>query len=293
MHGGDHRHRIDVQILSLDEVVEDSAEPRQTPADEQFNRIAHLQSIDAKPLPEAWLDALLKPYPFEALSTSPATMAVTMMTKRQPLDSPTSGDEPAVSRVPGLPQMIRLQEPRFLAPTTEVGSVDIGSATHTFLEHLDFSRAESITEIQAQVQEQVQRNFLTPTEAELVDLEGIEWFCNSVIGKQLRADHSMIQREVPFAYAIDPPIDGLPLSADDRTVVRGRIDLMITPPVGPIIIDYKTDRIPKEILKARIDLYRPQIAIYAHAIAAIYNQPVKRACLVFLHLRELVEFEPK
>ena len=79
----------------------------------------------------------------------------------------------------------------------------------------------------------------------------------------------------------------------DAAVVRGVIDLLWNTPDGIEIADFKTDVVEGAALLRRIDLYKDQLRIYAEAVRKIWDKPVQRAWLAFLHARHIEPFVPK
>jgi hypothetical protein len=65
-------------------------------------------------------------------------------------------------------------------------------------------------------------------------------------------------------------------------VVEGIVDLLYRDHDGLVIVDYKTDAVPASALPARVDFYRPQMAVYAMAVEAAVGEPVRRCVLLFL-----------
>jgi ATP-dependent exoDNAse (exonuclease V) beta subunit len=65
-------------------------------------------------------------------------------------------------------------------------------------------------------------------------------------------------------------------------VVEGIVDLLYRDEDGLVIVDYKTDAVPASALPARVDFYRPQMAVYALAVEAAVGEPVARCVLLFL-----------
>ncbi|HPS03344.1 MAG TPA: PD-(D/E)XK nuclease family protein, partial [Candidatus Sumerlaeota bacterium] len=78
-----------------------------------------------------------------------------------------------------------------------------------------------------------------------------------------------------------------------RDLRAGVFDCLVEEDDGFLLIDYKTDQIPPEAVAARVAHYRPQIRLYARAVAAIYPKPLKEACLYFLHLGASVPVWPE
>jgi len=68
-------------------------------------------------------------------------------------------------------------------------------------------------------------------------------------------------------------------------MIRGRIDLLVDTPQGPVIIDYKTDNVWGERLTDRIALYQPQVALYRAAAEALLGRTCPAIFLAFVHPR--------
>ena len=80
--------------------------------------------------------------------------------------------------------------------------------------------------------------------------------------------------EAPFQ--ILRQVDGIP------TVLRGSIDLVFREEKGWTLIDYKTDRVKGDQLKAAADRYAAQVRLYAEAWEACSGEKVTEAGVLFL-----------
>jgi ATP-dependent helicase/nuclease subunit A len=69
------------------------------------------------------------------------------------------------------------------------------------------------------------------------------------------------------------------------------MDLAVVKPEEIWVLDFKTDHFAEEELPAKIRLYRPQLSLYARAIARIYLRPVTRRWLHFFALGRTVELD--
>ena len=103
--------------------------------------------------------------------------------------------------------------------------------------------------------------------------------------------HTTLRRELPLYLALAPgEFDPSAISSDaqDRIMVRSRLDLLLRTERGFEIIDYKTDRVRDQALRDRVEFYRPQMALYRRAVQAITGEPPVAVHLVFLHARQVV-----
>jgi ATP-dependent exoDNAse (exonuclease V) beta subunit len=58
---------------------------------------------------------------------------------------------------------------------------------------------------------------------------------------------------------------------------------------GLMLVDFKTDAIGANEVPDRGERYRPQMALYASAMAALWRRPVNAIWLVFLTPRQMLE----
>jgi ATP-dependent helicase/nuclease subunit A len=76
--------------------------------------------------------------------------------------------------------------------------------------------------------------------------------------------------------------------AGELLLVQGMVDCLVDLPEGPVLLDFKTDRVTAEQLAARSRMYFPQVALYARAVRESLDTQVREAWLVFLHPRACV-----
>jgi ATP-dependent exoDNAse (exonuclease V) beta subunit len=182
------------------------------------------------------------------------------------------------------PSAIKLAMPQSVSPQQPLAATEIGDATHIVMEHLDFQRPATGSDLQAQLNQMVKRRFLTEIAASSVDLAGVAWFISSELGKLMRDHAARVRRELPIFFPLQhsqpPAIDPL-----DRTMVRGRIDVLIPLEDRCLLIDYKTDRIDPGAIDAQVEHHRAQISLYSHALESVLHLPVE-GYLAFLTARQ-------
>jgi ATP-dependent exoDNAse (exonuclease V) beta subunit len=69
------------------------------------------------------------------------------------------------------------------------------------------------------------------------------------------------------------------------------MDLAVVGPEEIWVLDFKTDHFAEQELEAKVRLYRPQLTLYARAIARIYGRPVTRRRLHFFAVGRTVELD--
>ncbi len=84
-----------------------------------------------------------------------------------------------------------------------------------------------------------------------------------------------------------------PPNADGQefVIVQGVMDLAVVTSEEMWVLDFKTDHFAEEELAEKVRFYRPQLCLYARAIARIYGRPVTRRWLHFFAVGRTVELD--
>ncbi len=224
-------------------------------------------------------------YPFKAETQLPAKASVSLLRKQISEDEEESFP------------IFRFDMPsRRSVSTGRLTAAEIGSAHHAFLESLSLDNAQSIAHLRAEANRLSHAKKLTPAEAASLDFEALAAFWQSDPGRQLLNVSAAIRRELPFTAKFAPrnwresaPQKFAPAAANEFVIVQGVVDLAAFLPKEIWLLDFKTDQFSAAQLPEKIETYRPQLALYAEAIARIHNLPVTRRWLHFLSHRHTAE----
>jgi ATP-dependent helicase/nuclease subunit A len=229
----------------------------------------HLEKLRAR---------LESPYPFAPASMQEAKSSATAL--RRGLS-----DEPELARPIIRPQA----KNKNTKPASTLQGREAGQATHRFLEHARFSALTSERNIRAEIEALAAAEKLTPEEAAAIDPEKILSFWTSPFGSELLQQPETLRRELVFtarfsrADLITAGVPSIPdIGAHEFIVVQGAADLAAIRPEEIWLVDFKTDRVPADMLEERLAGYLLQVRLYAAALRKIYKRPVTRACLHFL-----------
>jgi ATP-dependent helicase/nuclease subunit A len=154
------------------------------------------------------------------------------------------------------------------------GGTSFGSALHAVFEQLDFQDLTNLPEICAWI-----------AQTELGDLSRSSELEDMVHSAQKSplfariANAKKVLREVPFSWW------------SEAQLYEGVIDLVIEEDDGLTIVDYKSDRVNEIDLPERMKRYRPQIELYARALTALSDKPVKESNLFFVRLGKSMRVE--
>lgn len=175
--------------------------------------------------------------------------------------------------------------PRVLLPKvgqeSPVSSAQIGSAVHLLLARLDLRGKPDRKSVENTIETLVSEGLISSQVAAQLDTEPILTFFESEWGQFVFQYPDKTYREWPFTVSVSAEQAGIAPSKE-KVIIQGIVDLLIHTQEGPVLIDFKTDRIQDDELAERAAHYKPQIRLYALAVEKIFGRPPTRACLYFL-----------
>src|SRR5699024_11293807 len=120
-----------------------------------------------------------------------------------------------------------------------------GTAMHTVLQHIPFTKQLTRDEIASFIDDLVHEEKLTEEEANVISIEMIEQFFQTKIAETMIENEATLQREVPFTYALQASevYPDWKSEQEEQVMLQGVVDCIIRTPEGRIILDYKTDTI--------------------------------------------------
>jgi ATP-dependent helicase/nuclease subunit A len=231
-----------------------------------------------------WVERISWRYPHPLATRTPAKASVSLLRRRA-----LAVDDDAW---PLFPMVIE--------HSGTLSGADIGTAHHRFLESFDLNQGRDPDLLRAEAQRLVRERLLTTAEINVLDYAAIAAFWQSDVGARILKHSAEVQRELPFTARFDlkelvdlglSDADALNMCttlAGEWMVVQGVVDLAVVLPTQIWILDFKTDRVSPATLIGKVDGYRPQLQLYARALAKIYCRPVCDCWLHFLALRETV-----
>jgi len=230
--------------------------------------------VAANPAAKEVIDRLSQEYEFKEVTKIPAAQPVAELAK--------SGA--AMPAAAGLLKPSALDDPPFLLGQQPLSPEERGNAVHLFLQHVDFS--QSADSLSGQLSRLVERKILSEAQVDAIDVDDVAWLLGSELGQLLRKNGRSVIRELPVNFPYSTKELAEPL---DRTMLRGRIDLLVPDERGFTLVDYKTDDVrSRTSLQHRADFYRPQLELYGQAIKSITGRAVHTAHLVFLSAHQIV-----
>ena len=212
-------------------------------------------------------------YPHEAAIALPSKITATELKGRYERDADAE----------------ELMKPRvysFRMPTLGMGeraltAAERGVATHLVLQYMDFAKGRSRDGIKDEIARLCALRYLSPKEAEAVNVSAIERLFRSPLGKRMLAAQNPL-REFRFSLLLDAE-KLYPGAEGEELLLQGVVDCCLEEDGALVIIDYKTDNVRnEEEIAGRAELYRGQLQAYAEALSRIFQKPVKEGLLFFL-----------
>jgi ATP-dependent helicase/nuclease subunit A len=230
-------------------------------------------------------------YPFPAVTRQPAKTSVSVV-RRQAAQQ----DDELASLFAGPQPWLGASRPqRAGGKRGTLGATEIGDAHHLFLELVSLNAVGSVGALEREARRLVESKAITPEQHSALDLDALAAFWQSDLGRSICAHSEQVRRELPFTARFSaneletlagrqpqPPLE------NEFVVVQGVADLAILGPSSIRLVDFKTDALKPDDLAVRARFYRPQLHLYALALARIYRRPVTDAWLYFLSLRTAV-----
>ncbi|MGR6835852.1 helicase-exonuclease AddAB subunit AddA [Syntrophomonas erecta] len=163
-----------------------------------------------------------------------------------------------------------------------------GTVVHTVMQHLDFSRVGSLEQIKEQLNDLVDKEFITSLESQAVKPVDILAFFRSPLGQRVLAA-SKIHRETPFNLACTAGQVLPGIASNEDMLIQGVIDLYFEEPDGLVLIDFKTDQVLADNIRILVEEYQVQLDWYQKALEAIQGRKVKERYLYSFNLNQAIK----
>lgn len=273
---------FDITLISRQDLLE-AEEEREVEAGEDF-----FTGEDV--LTDEKLIAILDHrYPHERATELPSKVSVSVIKKqvieesREEAASVPLYDESYEREMPEIPR------PAFMKESRELTGADRGTAFHTVMLHID-PFLTTTGQVDQAINGLVRRELLLKEEADSVDREKVLNFFRSDLGRRFQKAfreerlyrEEVFVREVPARDLVEE------WAIEDPVTLIGIIDVFFLEGDDIVLMDYKTDAVPrgsKDFLK---DRYQAQIDLYAEALTAITGKKVREAYLYSVAREETI-----
>ncbi len=179
-------------------------------------------------------------------------------------------------------------KPKFLNDDKLTGA-ERGTATHTFMQYADYTKAKS--EPEAHAKELVEEGFISQQQLEAIDFIKVKNFFNSSLGIRLMQSDKVYKEK---RFIINIPITDVYKDLTDemkneKVLVQGVLDCAFEENGEIVLLDYKTDRVKNE--SELVSRYSEQLMMYKKALEITMGKPVSQTFLYSFSLDKEIELK--
>ena len=178
--------------------------------------------------------------------------------------------------------------PKFLEAKEEKSGAVKGTAMHHVMQRLDFTAADTVRQVEAQLLELQKKKQISEEEISLLNIPAIVHFFRTDIGKRAAdaARRGQLYREKQFVIGV-PASDIRPQwDKEEMVLVQGIIDAWFYEGDQIVLLDYKTDRVLKGQEQKLKERYQAQLDYYAKALKQTTGHEVKEKIIYAFSLQE-------
>lgn len=238
-------------------------------------------------------------YPFEADTGLYAMVSVSELKKQSQIGRPeealgTGSREMEAVRLEDMVSLEAQSPEPGLTPSSPGSGALHGTAYHRALERLSFQDIHSLQETEAALLGLYESGFLDSEAYEWVQAQVIWRFLDSPLGRRMAQaqKEGRIRKEQQFIMGI-PAREMGKGESEELVLIQGIIDAYLEEPDGLVLIDYKTDRVPRtksgEGARMLAERYRIQLDYYERALTQLTGKNVKERLIYSLALQEAIK----
>lgn len=177
------------------------------------------------------------------------------------------------------------QYPDFMRDSMAERAVSRGTAAHKLMEHLPIAK-HTFASVNACLKELTDRGTLTKKEAEGIYSANIVDFFSKGLGSRMLAS-PRVERELAFNHRVKAS-SVFDADTDETLLLQGIIDCCFIEGGEWVLIDYKTDYVPKGRAKEVAMSHAKQLRLYKSALEELTGIPVKECWIHLLSTGESV-----
>lgn len=177
------------------------------------------------------------------------------------------------------------QYPDFMRDSMAERAVSRGTAAHKLMEHLPIAK-HTFASVNACLKELTDRGTLTKKEAEGIYAANIVDFFSKGLGSRMLAS-PRVERELAFNHRVKAS-SVFDADTDETLLLQGIIDCCFIEGGEWVLIDYKTDYVPKDRTKEVAMSHAKQLRLYKSALEELTGIPVKECWIHLLSTGESV-----
>lgn len=165
--------------------------------------------------------------------------------------------------------------PEFLKEQQELKGTDRGTLYHKVLECLPLTKQMGRAEIKKEIERLSREEKISERDLDKIDISRLERFyaCPAAARMRKAKEKGKLRQEQPFVLAV-PAKELYGIDSMEPILIQGIIDVFFEEGDGLVLLDYKTDYIPKNREDILIQKYSKQIELYKRALEEITGKRV-------------------
>lgn len=181
--------------------------------------------------------------------------------------------------------------PKFMQDEVEETPTARGILYHKVMQEMQFELIETKEDVEKELDRLVKVNLITKEQKESLDISKIKAFFDTELANQMRVASANNQLFKEKQFVMGVPANTLPIESksDELVLIQGIIDAYYETEDGLVLVDYKTDYIPRGGEEEFVQKYSPQIEYYALALSKSLSKKVKSKYLYSFHLRKVIK----
>lgn len=209
-------------------------------------------------------------YPYTAEAELPSKISITEIKRKINSEKDENSIQYYINEIKKVPKFMKDREG--ITPARK------GTLYHTVMEHIDFRKYENRDDVVALIENLTNRSIITEDEKRAINIDKITKFICSDLFRRIKYSERIFT-EVPFVTSIKASRLNEYKDTEANLVVHGIIDLYFEEDNELVIVDYKTDRIKKNVYEL-VDKYKIQLELYKEALEKSTGKLVKE-CLIY------------
>ena len=224
-------------------------------------------------------------YPYEALSSIPATVSVSVL-KKGDLEELQGHILPMFEEKDRIIPEFMKESPQEKQELT--GGARLGTLYHKVMECFDFNAPFEGDFIETQLESMVNCDKILSDDREHIDPAVLDRFFRTELAGRMRKASlaGKLHRETPFILGVPASEIYRAAGADDMILVQGIVDAWFEEDDGIILLDYKTDRVHcgEELVRR----YHIQLESYERALSELTGRKITEKYLYSFRLGEVI-----
>ena len=220
-------------------------------------------------------------YPYASATQIPSKQTATQLKGRQ------KDQEAAENTHSKLTLRNSFRVPSFVQ--TQTDGVFYGNAIHSAMQHIEFVKCLTLDDVNGEISRLVEEGYITREQGNAVNCSHILRFFQSELGQKIIYAKT-VYREFKFSILDDAGVYYTD-AGEEKILLQGVVDCILVEDDGIVVLDFKSDALTSASVSDTARKYTMQVTAYARAIAKIFQQKVKRACLYFFRCDEFVDLD--